>query len=70
MASKKLRAARANGSALGNCFAITPSNSEYTVLGAFRQEPLDVVTLIATRARVALPTARLFAELHGIGGGL
>lgn len=35
---------------------------------ALRQADIDIVGLLAARARVAVPTARLYAELHGFGG--
>ncbi len=43
------------------------SEIEATVLTLENQRP-DVVAWLAARANVALPTARVHAELFGIGG--
>ena len=56
--------------ATGSEFAKLPSrcSSEYPTFPSLFQERIDPVAWLAARAHVALPTARLHAELFGIGG--
>ncbi len=43
-------------------------NSDNSPSLSLRQDPVDVVVILAARANVALATARVHAELFGIGG--
>ena len=52
-----------------NCEALTKALKVQDSAGsAFQQAEIDFVLILAARARVAVPTARLHAELFGIGG--
>jgi hypothetical protein len=58
-----VRAARQGFEMLSSAASV--SNSTLTFLENQRHSPVD---WLAARANVALPTARLFAELHGFAG--
>ena len=70
MAQKKMRPASPCQAAasLGNLLSSPDRSAEYTLCYHPRQEPIDIVGLLAARARVSVPTARLHAELFGFGG--
>lgn len=68
MGQKQLRTARATGAVLGFVKATTPDKSEYPIPLSVFQERADTIAWLSARTRVAVPTARLHAELFGIGG--
>ncbi len=61
------RAARANGTALIHTKSKLAS-SIHTATEALRQDPIDVVTILAARSRVAPWVVRAHIEAFGFGG--
>ena len=56
--------------ATGSGYVLSPTDrsSGYSTFPILLQERIDVVAWIAARANVATATARVHAELFGIGG--
>lgn len=52
----------------GNVLSPMERSTEFSASLAFRQDLIDPAVILAARANVALATARVHAELFGIGG--
>ncbi len=69
MAHKRLGpASLAKMAGPGNPLSQMERSTEFSASLSFRQDLIDPAVILAARANVALSTARVHAELFGIGG--